>query len=65
MMSFVVLGKSTSAVEVTNVSIHGLWLLAAGRESFLSYTEFPWFKDASLSAIFNVARTQAGTFLLA
>ena len=48
------LGTSTSAVEVTNISKHGLWLFAAGRELFLPYSEFPWFKDATVSSILHV-----------
>jgi len=48
------LGESTSEVEVTNVSTHGLWLLVDGRELFLPYAEFPWFYHALVSSIFNV-----------
>ncbi len=33
-------GKITSEIEVTNVSSHGLWLLAGERELFLAYDEF-------------------------
>lgn len=47
-------GKSTSAVEVTNVSIHGLWLLLNDREYFLSFEAFPWFKDAPIGQLVNV-----------
>ena len=48
------LGTSTSDVEVTNISAHGLWLLIRGGEHFLSYEEFPWFKDAAVGDILNV-----------
>ena len=47
-------GTSTSKVEVSNISPHGLWLYVKGREYFLSYKDFPWFKDARLSEIQNV-----------
>lgn len=50
------LGIGTSEVEVTNISRHGLWLLIGDEELFLSFDEFPWFKDASLQAILNVER---------
>jgi Protein of unknown function (DUF2442) len=50
------LGVSTSGVEVTNISRHGLWLLAGDEELFLPFDEFPWFKDAPLQAILNVER---------
>ena len=47
-------GKRTSAVEVTNVSIHGFWLLIGHRELFLPFEQFPWFKDASIGQVQNV-----------
>jgi hypothetical protein len=40
--------------EVSHISQHGLWLLLRDRELFLSYQEFPWFKDAPMSAVLNV-----------
>ena len=53
-----VLGKRTSAVEVTNISAHGFWLLVADEELFVPFKEFPWFKDASVSEILNVVWPQ-------
>lgn len=47
-------GKRTSGVEVTNVSPHGFWLLIVDREMFVSFKDFPWFKDASIGQITNV-----------
>jgi len=47
-------GANTSAIEVTNVSPHGFWLLWNNEEHFLAFEHFPWFKDASISAISNV-----------
>ena len=47
-------GPSTSLVEVTNVSPHGFWLFIGQQEVFLSFTDFPWFKDASIQAISRV-----------
>jgi hypothetical protein len=49
-------GERTSAVEVANVSRYGLWLFAAGRELFLPYAKFSWFKDAPVSSVFNVEK---------
>nr|VFJ63330.1 MAG: Protein of unknown function (DUF2442) [Candidatus Kentron sp. DK] len=46
-------GKDTS-VEVTNISAHGVWLLARDRELFMPYEEFPWFKEATVGAILHV-----------
>lgn len=47
-------GPGTSEVEVTNVSRNGFWLYLGGRELFLSFTDFPWFADASIRDITNV-----------
>lgn len=51
-------GTSTSAVEVTNISRHGFWVLLDERELFLPFEEFPWFQDAAVGAILNVDRPQ-------
>jgi hypothetical protein len=47
-------GKNISAVEVSNISQHGIWLLVKGKEYFLPYREFPWFRTAKISQIFDV-----------
>lgn len=47
-------GKPTSAVEVTNVSKHGFWLLLEEREKFLSFENFPWFREATIRQLCNV-----------
>jgi hypothetical protein len=47
-------GPATSAVEVTNVSPHGVWLFVGERELFLPFENFPWFRDATIAAISNV-----------
>jgi hypothetical protein len=49
-------GKRTSNVEVTNVSPFGLWLLLSGREHFLAFEHFPWFREASIGALADVER---------
>ena len=46
--------SSTSDVEVTNVSRHGIWLLCRDRELFLSFEDFPWFKDAPIAQILHM-----------
>jgi hypothetical protein len=40
--------------EVSHISQHGIWLLVGDREMFLSHDNFPWFKNATVSAIQNV-----------
>lgn len=47
-------GSNILDVEVMNISIHGMWLNVKGKEYFLPYEEYPWFKDARLSEIHNV-----------
>jgi len=53
------LGKRISAVEVTNVSEHGFWLLVGEREQFLDFGQFPWFKKASIEDLCNVEMPSA------
>lgn len=55
-------GKNISQVEVTNISRHGVWLFAGDRELFMSYEDFPWFKDAPVSKILNVEEVTSGHF---
>jgi hypothetical protein len=53
-------GTATSNVEVTNISQHGFWLLLDGRELFLAFKEFPWFKRATIEAILRLERPAPG-----
>ncbi len=48
------LGNSILETEVTHISSHGIWLLTHDKELFLSYEEFPWFKDQPVKFIINV-----------
>jgi hypothetical protein len=61
-MSSRALGQDTSGVEVTNISAHGVWLLAEGRELFMPFDEFPWFRDVPIRAILNVEEPRPGHF---
>ena len=49
-----IIGGDTSRAEVLNVSPHGFWLLVAGREHFLDFDLFPWFRKATLEQLFEV-----------
>jgi len=42
------------AVEVTNVSKHGFWLLLGGEELFVPFAMFPWFRDAPIGKLTEV-----------
>lgn len=56
------LGKTVSDVEVTNISTHGVWLLVGEREFFLSYEDFPWFKEVPIGNILRVEQPTPGHF---
>jgi hypothetical protein len=45
---------NTSAVEVTNISQHGFWVLVKEEELFLPFAEFPWFRDVAIGKILRV-----------
>ena len=49
-------GTSTSAAEVTHVSRHGFWLLLDGEELLLPFSDFPWFRKASIEQLCDVQR---------
>lgn len=53
-MSSATPGTITSQVEVTNVSTHGFWLLLPDGERFVAFTDFPWFRHASIGHLVNV-----------
>lgn len=53
-MKSAALGRSTSLVEVTNVSPHGFWLFVRDQELFVPFKDFPWFRDASIREISRV-----------
>lgn len=49
------LGINTS-VKVLGVTPHGLWLYSHNEEHFLSFDDFPWFKNARVDDVFNVEK---------
>ena len=61
-MSSLARGQNTSDVEVTNISMHGVWLLAHGREYFLSFENFPWFKERPVGEVMNVVESKPRHF---
>jgi hypothetical protein len=40
--------------EVTHISPHGIWLLLGEREIFMSFEDFPWFRQAAVAAIHDL-----------
>ena len=61
-MKSLALGNNTSVVEVTNISGHGIWLLAHNKELFMPYDDFPWFKEQTIKSIVNVVEESQGHF---
>ncbi len=53
-------GTNISEVEVTQIDSQGIWLLVSGAEYFLTYEEYPWFRDARVSEILNVELLDGG-----
>jgi hypothetical protein len=51
-------GDDTSPVEVSGISPHGIWLFLGDREAFLPFTDFPWFREASVADVLHVERPQ-------
>ncbi len=47
-------GKNTLKPEVTNISQHGFWILLDGKEYFLPFEKFPWFKNASIADLTKI-----------
>ena len=47
-------GKFTLDAEVTKIDKQGIWVLIGEKESFLSFENFPWFRNAPVPAIHNV-----------
>jgi hypothetical protein len=46
-------GKDTSA-SVENITPFGIWLFVQGNEYFLTYKDYPYFKNQTLNSIQNV-----------
>ena len=49
-------GASTSTIEVTNIDGMGFWVLVGSKEHYLSFSDFPWFMDASIKSISHVEK---------
>jgi len=47
---------------VTNISAHGIWILNHNGELFMSYDDFPWFKNQTINSIFNVEELSPGHY---
>lgn len=50
------LGTHISEIEVSMVSNQGFWLLLDDEELFVSFSDFPWFKKATIEAVTTVEK---------
>ncbi|MCX7897435.1 MAG: DUF2442 domain-containing protein [Rhodocyclaceae bacterium] len=44
-------GTNTLGVEVTHISKHGFWLMLGDEELFAPFSEFPWFRKATIEEL--------------
>ena len=49
-------GTVTLGAEVTNVSTHCFWLLLGNEELAVPFSDFPWFKKATIDELSEVQR---------
>lgn len=49
-------GVAILAAEVTNISKHCFWLLLDDEELVVPFSEFPWFKTATIEQLSDVER---------
>ena len=49
-------GTSTSPIEVTHIDGMGFWVLVESKEYYLSFSDFPWFMNASIKSISHVEK---------
>ncbi len=47
-------GTSTLVAEVTHVSSNGFWLLLGEEELLVAFSEFPWFREATIEQLLMV-----------
>jgi len=45
---------------VTHIDSHGIWLFVSGKEYFLAYDGFPWFREARVGEILDVELVHEG-----
>ncbi len=47
-------GAAISPVEIANIDRFGIWVQVHEREYFLPFTDFPWFRNATVDQILRV-----------
>ena len=59
-MNSKLVGDNISEVEVTHISLGGIWVLIDDKEYFLPFDKFPILRDATVATIHNVRLARAG-----
>ncbi len=47
-------GANTSVAEVTHISKNGFWLLLDDEELLLPFSDFPWFRQATIEQLTTI-----------
>jgi len=47
-------GANTSVAEVTHISKNGFWLLLDDEELLLPFSDFPWFRQATIKQLTTI-----------
>ncbi len=61
-MIFSAPGSDASSIRVPHISPHGIWLLTQDEELFMSYQDFPWFKEQAIEVVLNVEELSPGHY---
>jgi len=59
-MNSKLVGDNISEVEVTHISLGGIWVLIDDKEYFVPFDMFPILRDATVAKIHNVRLARAG-----
>ena len=59
-MSSSPVGSEFSGIEVTNISVNGVWILVDDEEIFLSHEDYPWFKKATVEEVLELELVSPG-----
>ena len=55
-------GVDISHSEVTNIGLHGFWLLVDDREYFVPFEDYPAFRQATVAQIYGMQRLSPDQF---
>ncbi len=47
-------GKNISKAQVVKITHRGIWILVSGREHFLPYSLYPWFRRAKTNMVHHM-----------